>query len=164
MMECKIKLNNKHILVKDTKGRCAYNYLRGDKFSLRDIIPEGLCLHAFHTFLPYYLTLKNDGWFDWVKPNDGVCVHCPYPEGIIVKIYKRTKEFITVQIVNNPENCLYSYSSGKEFNLGNFKFCPRALDVIYPLLLKHNVDFCEINCPSYNNNVAFQIVDTKLAI
>lgn len=157
MRDCKIDIENKYILVKKTKGKCAYNYLMGDKFSLQEIIPEGLCLHAFHAFFPYYLTLKNDGWLDWVRPGDGVSVHCPHPNGIIVKIYKN-KEEVIVRIVNNPTGCFYSYLSGKEFKFDSFSFCPRALDVLYPLLLKDKIDLPFVNCPSYNNSVVFEVI------
>jgi uncharacterized repeat protein (TIGR04076 family) len=126
-------------------------------FILKDIIPGGMCPDAFRTFYPYYLTLTSGGWFPWVEENDGVCVHCPYPKGIIAKIY-REKDDVQIQIVNNPEECAYGYRRSTMFKIVEISgngFPPDALATIIPYLgTSQEVRW---RCPKHNKEVAIHI-------
>jgi len=116
-----------------------------------------MCPHAFHTFFPYFITLSNGGWFDWVEPGDGVCVHCSSPEGIITKIYRDNGNVVRIDVVNVPGNCPCGYNRGERFLMSEFKFCPKAADILYGYMIRKRSGIVTVKCPSGDNSVIFDI-------
>jgi len=79
-----------------------------------------ICPFAEHAFFPYWLTLVEDGWFDWVEKGDGVIVQCPNPKGIVAKLYKRkikNKILVEVEIIDNKGNCNWGWKINDRFFL-----------------------------------------------
>ena len=154
------------VRIKSIKGDCKYGFSREQKLNLSDIYPPGVCLHAFHTFYPYYLTLSNKGWFEWVKPGGGVFVNCPNPDGIIVKITLQGK-VVDIRVVKSVSDCPFGYSGNDRLVISSLNFCPDALNNLYPYIYwlsygkkipwSQNNHSASISCPSYKNNVIFEV-------
>ncbi len=100
-------------------GRAAYRLeMEGKSVSIGDMIPGGMCLFAFHAAYAYALTHANDGWFNWVRNGDGVIVHCPCEEGIVMKIAAPAPDgTVAAEVVDPGPDCPMRYASGRMFAL-----------------------------------------------
>jgi uncharacterized repeat protein (TIGR04076 family) len=104
----------------------------GDKRKLSDFTPDGLCVHAFHIAHPYVLTLRNKGWFRWVKDGEGVIAQCPHPRGVVMEIKSGKKGDFTVTIKVIDKRDCPKHEKGDVFIVDDStKLCPRIFDVAY---------------------------------
>ena len=59
--------------------KCPNGHKVGDEFMVRRKTPEGICLGAFGTLLPYITTLRFGGAFPWEKAEGEGDFCCPDP-------------------------------------------------------------------------------------
>jgi len=161
------------IEIHKTKNKCKYFKKIGEEFSIKDIIPNNLCIHAYHSVYPYFLTLINDGWFRWVKnikfqdrnikkikDNEALIVRCPNPTGgLIMKVFPQDNndKKIIVKVIDKKGDCP-KHKIGDKFEIDKeaHKFCPKLFDVIYPYInilnskekLTQKEKTVFINCPN----------------
>ncbi|MDP2939647.1 MAG: TIGR04076 family protein [Candidatus Omnitrophota bacterium] len=109
-----------------------------EALAAEDLTPQGLCIFAFHSIYPYYLTLINGGRFRWVRPKNGVIVQCPNPKDALeMKVFlSDTRDTVRVEVIGARGECLKGHKKGDIFILSpdTFKFCPKALDAFIPYL------------------------------
>ena len=132
-------INSKYTLnVVSENTNCQWCLRFKKTYLISDLLPQGICLSAFHAIYPYYLTLTNGGWFKWVMPGDGVIVQCPSPEGALeMKVYKDiSNNEVRVEVLQTRGYCPKEHKKGDVFILRpeKFSFCPKALDAIIPYL------------------------------
>lgn len=125
-----------HLKVK--KNNCIFALKDCCVYSFEELMPQGLCFLAFHAAYPYYLTLKDGGWFTWVKPKEDVVVQCANPEGSLeMKVFlHRAKNEVRIEILGVRGVCPKGYKKGDVFILNDaaFKFCPHALISFFPYI------------------------------
>lgn len=63
-------------LVERTK-KCHNGHQVGDQWQVGHLTPEGLCLGAFSSLLPYIHVLQYGGDFSWVDEPGSVIIACP---------------------------------------------------------------------------------------
>jgi uncharacterized repeat protein (TIGR04076 family) len=61
-------------------GACPNGHKVGDEFLIGRKTPEGLCMGAFASLLPYVTTLRFGGSFPWEKKEDEATFCCPDPK------------------------------------------------------------------------------------
>jgi len=64
--------------------KCPAGHNVGDEFVVGRYTPEGICIGAFASLLPYITTLRFGGSFPWEKDPNGGTFCCPDPEVINV--------------------------------------------------------------------------------
>lgn len=67
-------------------GKCPNGHCVGDQWLVRRKTPEGMCLSAFNSLLPFLMTLRFGGAFPWEEKEGEVTVCCPDPE--IVNVFR----------------------------------------------------------------------------
>jgi uncharacterized repeat protein (TIGR04076 family) len=75
------------VLVKviSAKGKCINEHKVGDKWVVCGKSPEGLCLSALCSLLPYIKVLSCGGTFPWAPDNpDVIALACPDPANPVV--------------------------------------------------------------------------------
>jgi len=81
------------ILVRVVGGKCQGGYHKiEDMFEIDyddPLTPQGMCLDAFASILPYVMVLSCDGEFSWEETKTKIRVHCPDPKGIVLEIEKK---------------------------------------------------------------------------
>lgn len=89
----------------------------------RDLkILSPLCLHAAHVAFPYILTLRNKGYFRWMRDRTKVFAQCP--KGLVMEISEDK-----VKIVSGE--CIKGHKKLDEFDMSGEIF-KEDFDVIYP--------------------------------
>ncbi len=145
-------------------GSCKYHREVGRVYNSKDMIPEGLCPHAYFAAYPYCLGLLYGAIFSWMKTIDenAVEAQCPAPSNpvimrirreIIPEEKRKTKRDedrynIYVEIIKKLEDskksckscrsCSRKMKAGKrfEFNKGQFPgVCPAAFNHMFPYLI-----------------------------
>jgi uncharacterized repeat protein (TIGR04076 family) len=175
-MKCDI-LDEIIIQIVSINGNCSFGFKQGESFKISDILPKGLCLFAFHTIYPYYLTLSNKGWFSWVKKDGTVIAQCPNPDGSVEFGIGRKKidgkPTVYSEVIRTRGNCPKGLKKDDIFSFAekNFKFCPRAIASMLPYInLISNNDKPKweskdgtafIVCPSVNAEVVFKITNVE---
>jgi uncharacterized repeat protein (TIGR04076 family) len=80
------------ILIKVVKGKCDSGYHKiGDTFEIDcddPLTPQGMCIDAFNSILPYIMVLTCDGEFSWEETKTKTRAHCP-GKGIVLEIEKK---------------------------------------------------------------------------
>jgi uncharacterized repeat protein (TIGR04076 family) len=59
---------------------CPAGHKVGDQWIIERYTPEGMCLGAFNSLLPFITTLRFGGSFPWEKIPDSGTFCCPDPE------------------------------------------------------------------------------------
>lgn len=129
--------------VADVCGLCEYTCeikLSTESFNSDELLPNNLCILAFHSIYPYLLTLTNKGWFNWVSHREQVIVNCPSIYGIsmYVKSSSHTDEnSCEAKIMRTRGDCPNGHQLGETF-LFNFdpnnKLKYELLDKVVPYL------------------------------
>lgn len=108
----------------------------------KDIFPQGICPFLFNAIYPYYLTLKNDGWFSWVPKGGCVIVQCANPHGsteveIGIKESSADTPVIFARVRNVRGECPNNYKINDtfEFSEQNSHICLTALGSFLPYLM-----------------------------
>jgi uncharacterized repeat protein (TIGR04076 family) len=73
------------------KGTCEGGHKVGDKFSIGDKTPPGMCAWAFYTIFPFASALQVGGSFPWEKDKDTAIVACPDSTNQVVFELKRLR-------------------------------------------------------------------------
>ena len=66
------------------KGTCSAGHKVGDKFTIGQTTPPGLCSWAFSTLFPFSEVLEFGGSFPWEKDKNKATVACPDPDNPVV--------------------------------------------------------------------------------
>ena len=66
------------------KGTCGAGHRVGDKFTIGQKTPAGLCSWAFSSLFPFAEVLQFGGSFPWEKDPNKATVACPDPENPVV--------------------------------------------------------------------------------
>lgn len=115
---------------------------------LKDCIPQEVCPYLLHSLLPYYVTYKYGGDFQWTGKPGHVDVGCPNPYGrVIVCVVKEEEIFLVVKSLAGT--CAMEQKKDMKVNLSLIfeSICPLLYDVIFPWI-KLGLDDCvELRCP-----------------
>jgi uncharacterized repeat protein (TIGR04076 family) len=65
------------IKIVSLKGHCGAGHKVGDEWLVTSKTPEGICLSAFNSLIPYLRTLQFGGTFPWGNDPDSSLVACP---------------------------------------------------------------------------------------
>jgi uncharacterized repeat protein (TIGR04076 family) len=74
------------------KGTCEAGHKVGDEWLVGEKTPEGMCIFAFDSLLPFITPLMYGGAFPWEKDPDRTTVACPDPDNPVVFELSRQKE------------------------------------------------------------------------
>jgi uncharacterized repeat protein (TIGR04076 family) len=66
------------------QGTCEAGHKVGDEWLVGEKTPEGLCIFAFGSLLPFMTPLMFGGAFPWEKDPDVTTVACPDPGNPVV--------------------------------------------------------------------------------
>ena len=82
------------ILIKviSAKGTCPNGHKVGDEWVIKRKTPEGICLGAFGTLLPFIRVLTFGGEFPWSTDPDVATIACPDAENSLVYEIRRLRE------------------------------------------------------------------------
>jgi uncharacterized repeat protein (TIGR04076 family) len=72
-------------------------------------VPQGICPHAYHILSQYLLTIRDGGWFSWVRGERGVVAQCPKQGGPVFEIFRDG----LVKVIGG--HC-EKYKFGKDYN------------------------------------------------
>jgi uncharacterized repeat protein (TIGR04076 family) len=76
-----VKHNEKEI---SQKGNCEAGHRVGDEWLVGEKTPEGLCIFALSSLLPFITPLMYGGSFPWEKDPDMTTVACPDGQNPVV--------------------------------------------------------------------------------
>ncbi|MEO5378183.1 MAG: hypothetical protein H7832_10445 [Magnetococcus sp. DMHC-6] len=93
------------------------------QISGNDLIPKKFCFSAFFVLVPYWLSMKQGGWFRWRENKEDVTVQCPRPEGVLFLITRHSSP-------NQGANAQV---------ISMLKPCPRGLEVGFSIELQNNL-------------------------
>ncbi|MFC1756638.1 TIGR04076 family protein [Patescibacteria group bacterium] len=145
-------------------GSCKYHRDIGRVYTFKDLVPEGLCPHAYFVAYPYCLGLLHEAKFSWMKNIDEntVIAQCPAPSNpIVMKIWRdlipkekrktdkdddRYNIFIelvekledSTKVYKSCQNCAQTMKVERkwEFNKGQLAgICPAAFNQMFPYLV-----------------------------
>lgn len=164
--------NVKGIRVSEVNGNCPY-HKKNQLLTPEEFTKKKICPVLLHTITPYYITLKNGGWFRWFK--DDVIVRCPSPKCNAVLALKRDsqKKETTIKIKSIKSRCQYNHKEGDIITLGDkdFSLCPGAFNSLYPYMLlleegepipwKNSKNNFVVRCPSNSKEVIYEIITKK---
>ena len=66
------------------KGTCEAGHKVGDRWIIGEKTPEGLCIFAFGSLLPFIMPLMFGASFPWEKDPDMTTVACPDADNPVV--------------------------------------------------------------------------------
>jgi len=131
-VSAKLEVVNEH-------GNCPLGHRTGDGFGFEEVIPSGLCVLAFHSVYPYYVTLIHGGVFEWVRHHEFVKVQCPQVKGIIMEVESVRRGAsgdgaVKVRVIKTLGGCPKGHKCGDEFVIdsGKQRFCYKALAGLIP--------------------------------
>ena len=77
------------VTISSTSGTCARGHKIGDSWIFDDKTPDGMCLSAFASLLPWDQALRWGGEFSFTKDREAIDIVCPDPNNhIIFKVEK----------------------------------------------------------------------------
>lgn len=80
----------KKVLIKVVGGKCQGNFHEvGDTFEVGSTTPQGICLGAFGSIMPYLIGLRFEANFPWEKEEGVATIKCPDPIGITLELRRR---------------------------------------------------------------------------
>ena len=71
------------------KGTCAAEHKVGDEWIIKSKAPEGICLHALNSLIPFAQALRFGGTFPWESNPDVTTIACPDAENPVVLELRR---------------------------------------------------------------------------
>jgi len=74
------------------KGTCDAGHKVGDEWVFGEKTPEGLCIFAFDSLMPFITPLMFGGSFPWEKDPDMTTVACPDGQNPVVFEIRRLPE------------------------------------------------------------------------
>ena len=74
------------------QGSCEAGHKVGDRWVIGEKTPEGLCIFAFSSLLPFITPLMFGGSFPWEKDPDMTTVACPDGQNPVVFELRRLPE------------------------------------------------------------------------
>jgi uncharacterized repeat protein (TIGR04076 family) len=74
------------------KGTCEAGHKVGDRWIIGEKTPEGLCIFAFASLLPFITPLMFGASFPWEKDPDMTTVACPDPTNPVVFEIRRVRD------------------------------------------------------------------------
>jgi uncharacterized repeat protein (TIGR04076 family) len=74
------------------QGSCEAGHKVGDRWIIGEKTPEGLCIFAFSSLLPFITPLMFGASFPWEKEPDMTTVACPDPTNPVVFELRRLPE------------------------------------------------------------------------
>jgi uncharacterized repeat protein (TIGR04076 family) len=74
------------------KGNCEAGHRVGDEWVVGEKTPEGICIFAFASLLPFITPLMYGGAFPWEKDPDRTTVACPDPDNPVVFELRRVRD------------------------------------------------------------------------
>jgi len=74
------------------EGTCEAGHKVGDRWVIGEKTPEGLCIFAFSSLLPFITPLMFGGSFPWEKDPDMTTVACPDGQNPVVFELRRLPE------------------------------------------------------------------------
>jgi len=74
------------------KGSCEAGHRVGDRWIIGEKTPDGLCIFAFGSLLPFITPLMFGASFPWEKEPDMTTVACPDPTNPVVFEIRRLPE------------------------------------------------------------------------
>ena len=80
------------IKVVSQKGTCVQEHKVGDQWVIDRKTPEGVCLSAFNSLLPFLQVLRYGGSFPWETDPDITTVACPDADNPVVFKLHRLNE------------------------------------------------------------------------
>ena len=148
---------------------CCGTFHPGEKFSVDDIAPDGLCPFLYHTALPYVEGAKNEAVFNNNSKNS-ILSQCPNPVAAIdISISRQDEETVVIEYDQKKSECPYydfKQNVKWEITTKNAPFCQRAYDSIFPYLIAASTnkklkllskEYFTVTCPSYPGYVIFRI-------
>jgi uncharacterized repeat protein (TIGR04076 family) len=66
------------------KGHCEMGHKVGDEWLVGEKTPQGMCIFAFASLLPFMTPLMFGGAFPWEKDPDRTTAVCPDPDNPVV--------------------------------------------------------------------------------
>jgi len=81
-----------NIRVISQKGTCEAGHTVGDEWLVGEKTPEGLCIFALGSLLPFIMPLMYGGSFPWEKDPDMTTVACPDAENPVVFEIRRLRD------------------------------------------------------------------------
>ena len=163
--------SNIWISIKSVHGKCDFEFNQGQKFKFEDMVPDGICISAYHNMYPYIFTLENGGYFTFkMKDKNNIVVQCPSSVGrVAVEVMRdnrSSKNHFTVIQTKGP--CPMDMKVDTEKVLPDIfsrssscSFCPKLFDAIFPYVNKLNLrngnQPITVSCPNYPDNVTVEI-------
>jgi uncharacterized repeat protein (TIGR04076 family) len=80
------------VKVTSQKGHCEMGHKVGDEWLVGEKTPEGICLYAFASLIPFLTPLMHGGAFYWEKDPDRTTVVCPDPDNPVVFELRRVRD------------------------------------------------------------------------
>ncbi len=74
------------------KGHCEEGHKVGDEWLVGEKTPQGMCIFAFASLLPFITPLMFGGTFPWEKDPDRTTAVCPDPDNPVVFEISRVKD------------------------------------------------------------------------
>lgn len=166
MNRCYNQLEDVSVKIIKTSN-CPY-FKKKQKVVLNQLTPNGLCISAYHTLIPYIHTLYNKGEFTWMKDRKKVIAQCPNPEvGVSFEVNHIEGSKFEIRIVQTKGLCPNHHKLNDSFqiDLSKINFCYHAFDALFPplnelIINTKNKEKKIISCPSTCNsdsNALFEI-------
>jgi len=92
MAEHELEGYDLRVKIVSIKGTCHNGHKVGDEWFIKHKTPEGICLGAFATLLPFIHMMKFGGGFAWSKDPDTQLRACPDSINAVVYEIKRLRE------------------------------------------------------------------------
>ena len=74
------------------KGHCEAGHKVGDEWVVGDRTPEGICIYAFDSLLPFITPLMFGGAFPWEKDPDMTTAACPDGQNPVLFEIRRVRD------------------------------------------------------------------------
>jgi uncharacterized repeat protein (TIGR04076 family) len=80
------------VKVLSQKGHCEAGHKVGDEWLVGEKTPEGMCIFAFASLLPFITPLMFGGAFPWEKDADKTTAVCPDPDNPVIFEIRRVRD------------------------------------------------------------------------
>lgn len=162
-MECDYAVNIKNMSIElYLNNKCSYFQETKKKYIVSEIIPANLCPLAYIAIYPYIYTLKNNGFFGWMKKKNTVCAQCPSNKNKVNFLIIKENDYISLKVDSIKNFCIAGHKKGDTYIIKNKikSFCLKALHIIIPYLFvldKVQTNELFVRCPGSEKNVVFKI-------
>ncbi|MBI4405757.1 MAG: hypothetical protein HY537_16485 [Deltaproteobacteria bacterium] len=187
-----------HVMACDGCLKCAYHSQKHPRLSiqhhkatipylLKELTPDGICIHAFHSVYPFCLSLLYFG--NRLRqqtvvccPSKSPCIRMeinlvPHPKrwvrflnllrrvALALGIANDLKQYqVKVKVTGAELECPWNHKVDDVFffNLGDkAEICPASAYSFYPLLLKDSDSEFSVQCPSHSVSVQYKVTKEK---